>query len=142
MSSPQNGEIRPKGPAHSPRRRQILATRSAAERQTPAPSPIAPRPPVIRRRRALPEAVILRTRLESLTPIEDGVLRALGRCGRATPRDIVRHVRGVEDVQAILNRLVELGLAARRPDDRRGRGRRAQWVYSVSTLLAMGVIGP
>lgn len=94
------------------------------------------RPPVHRRRRALPEVVILRTRLEGLTPIEAAVLRALTRCGRATPRDVVRHVRGVEDAQAILNRLVELGLAARRADDRRGPGRRAQWVYSVSTLLA------
>lgn len=126
----------PPRPPCSPRRRQILATRSAAVEPTPALSPIAPRPPVIRRRRALPEAVILRTRLEGLTPIEAAVLRALERCGRVTPRDIVRHVRGVEDAQAILNHLVELGLAARRPDDRRGPGRRAQWLYSVSTLLA------
>lgn len=106
------------------------------------PTTLPPRPPVHRRRRALPEVVILRTRLEGLTPIEAAVLRALERCGKATPRDIVRHVRGVEDAHAILNRLVELGLAARRPDDRRGPGRRAQWVYGVSTLLAMGVIKP
>ena len=86
--------------------------------------------------------VILRTRLENLTLIESVVLRALGRCGRATPRDIVRNVRGVEDAHAILNRLVELGLAARRPDDRRGKGRQAQWVYSVSTQLAMGLGWP
>ena len=121
------------------RRRQILAARSAAAQPVPitTPPPAAPRPPIHRRRRALPEVVILRTRLESLTPIEAAVLRTLERCGRATPRDIVRNVRGVEDAQAILNRLVELGLAARRPDDRRGPGRRAKWVYSVSTLLMM-----
>lgn len=135
MSSPRNGKTRPKGPAPSPRRRQILATRSAAEPPPTSPSPLPLRPPVIRRRRALPEVVILRTRLESLTPIEAAVLRVLARCGKATPRDIVRNVRGVEDAQPILNRLVDLGLAARRPDDRRGPGRRAQWVYSVSTQL-------
>jgi hypothetical protein len=121
------------------RRRQILATRSAASQPLPVQPPTVPRPPVHRRRRALPEAVILRTRLDSLTPIEAAVLRALERCGRATPRDIVRHVRGVDDAQATLNRLVELGLAARRPDDRRGPGRRAQCLYSVSALLAMGL---
>ena len=88
---------------------------------------MAPRPLIHRRRRALPEVVILRTRLEALTPIESTVLQALARFGSATPRDIVRKVRGVGDAHAILNRLVELGLAARRPEDRRGRGRRAQW---------------
>ena len=135
MSSPRNGEIRPKGSARGPRRRQILATRSAAAEPLPVQPPTAPRPPVIRRRRALPEVVILRTRLDSLTSIEAAVLRALSRCGRATPRDIVRNVRGVEDAHAILNRLVDLGLAARRADDRRGPGRLARWVYSVSTQL-------
>jgi hypothetical protein len=77
--------------------------------------------------------------LEALAPIESAVLRALKRCGKATPRDIVRNVRGVEDAHVILNRLVELGLAARRPDDRRGPGRRAEWLYGLSTLLAMGL---
>lgn len=125
-------------PSPSPRRRQILATRSAAAQpaNTKPPPPTPPRAPVIRRRRALPEVLILRTRLESLTPIEAAVLRVLARCGRVTPRDIVRNVRGVGDASAILNRLVDLGLAARRADDRRGPGRRAQWVYSVSTQLA------
>lgn len=82
MSSPRNGEIRPKGSARGPRRRQILATRLAAVQPLPVQPAPAHRPPVIRRRRALPEAVILRTRLESLTPIEAAVLRALERCRR------------------------------------------------------------
>ena len=110
--------------------------RSETAQPAPAQPPVAPRPPIHRRRRALPEVVILRTRLEALTPIEVAVLRKLARCGKATPRDIVRNVRGVEDASAILNRLVELGLAARRADDRRGKGRRAQWIYAVSTQLA------
>ena len=141
---PTSGATNPSFPPNGARRRQILATRSAAAQpaQVPAQPPAAPRPPIHRRRRALPEVVILRTRLENLTLIESVVLRALGRCGRATPRDIVRNVRGVEDAHAILNRLVELGLAARRPDDRRGKGRQAQWVYSVSTQLAMGLGWP
>jgi hypothetical protein len=136
--------VRSPHPSPSPRRRQILAARSAAAQPT-QPSvqpPIAPRPPIHRRRRSLPERVILRTRLDNLTPIESTVLQALARFGSATPRDIVRNVRGVEDAHAILNRLVELGLASRRADDRRGKGRRAQWVYSVSTQFAMGLGWP
>jgi len=109
-------------PLSSPRRRQILAMRSSAAQPAPAQPPVAPRPLIHQRRRGLPEVVILRARLENLTPIESAVLRVLARCGKATPRDIVRNVRGVEDAHAILNHLVKLGLATRRADDRRGKG--------------------
>lgn len=84
------------------RRRQLVATRSAAAQQaTPPPEP--PRPRSTGAVVLCPRRSILRTRLESLTPIEAAVLRTLMRCGRATPRDIVRNVRGVEDAHAILN---------------------------------------
>jgi len=84
----------PSSASPSPRRRQILATRLAAAQPATAPPPVAPHALIHRRRRALPEVVILRTKLEALTPIESTVLQALARFGSATPGDIVRNVRG------------------------------------------------
>jgi hypothetical protein len=78
------------------RRRQILAARSAASTSaSPAPrsaSPTDPPAPARISRTGHPPS-------QAGGPherIESAVLRALGRCGKATPMDIVRNVRGVE----------------------------------------------